>query len=245
MRILRACVNHQLFIHSHKMDLKKFEIRVFLKHYWKQDYKAAAAAAWRMCQVEGEGVVSEHVAQRWFQRSNTAEENTKIYHVLEDANYGILRIYAEFWKKIHKKLLVGCQKNLVHQKVPYIARLRHLENHTEAVDLSLVNWHLNGLNVEWIYVISISVIPWMNDLSGDCHTLWKMGLLQQPLLPRNNGSVSSACQKLVWTHINGCLGILKVWFSGSLFQMGVQSMRIFILNNWNEFMKFWDGDIQH
>ena len=29
--------------------------------------------------------------------------------------------------------------NLVHQKLPYTSRLRHLENHTEAVDLYLVN----------------------------------------------------------------------------------------------------------
>ena len=71
---------------------------------------------------------------------STLEKKTlKIYHVLEDINYGILRIYAEFWKKIGKKVLVGCQKNLVHQKILYIARLRHLENHTEAVDLCLMN----------------------------------------------------------------------------------------------------------
>ena len=54
------------------MELTKFEIRV-LKHYWKQDYKAAAEAR-RICEVEGEDVVSERVAQRWFQRFNTGEE---------------------------------------------------------------------------------------------------------------------------------------------------------------------------
>ena len=40
-------------------------------------------------------------------------------------------------------------------------------------------------------------------------------------------------------------GMLKVWFPGSVFQTSVQSMRIFILNNWKEFMKFWDGDSLH
>ena len=50
--------------------------RVLLKHYWKRDYKAAAAAR-RICEVEGESVVSECVAQRWFQHFNTGEENTK------------------------------------------------------------------------------------------------------------------------------------------------------------------------
>ena len=38
-----------------------------------------------------------------------------------------------------QKVLEGCQKNFVHQKIPYIARLRHLGNHTEAVDLYLMN----------------------------------------------------------------------------------------------------------
>ena len=55
----------------------KVEIRVLLKHYWKQDYKAAVAAARRICEVEGEGVVSERVAQRCFQRFNTGKGNTK------------------------------------------------------------------------------------------------------------------------------------------------------------------------
>ena len=45
-------------------------------HYWKQYYKAAAAAR-RICEVEGESVVSERVAQRWFLRFNIGEENTK------------------------------------------------------------------------------------------------------------------------------------------------------------------------
>ena len=55
---------------------------------------------------------------------STLEKKTlKIYHVLEDLNYGILKIYTEVWKKIRKKVLVGCQKNLVHLKIPYIARL--------------------------------------------------------------------------------------------------------------------------
>ena len=46
---------------NHKMEFSKFEIRVLFKHYWKQDYNAAAVAP-RMCEMEG-GVVSEGVAQ--------------------------------------------------------------------------------------------------------------------------------------------------------------------------------------
>ena len=93
---------------------------------------------------------------------STLEKKTpKIYHVLKDINYGILRIYVEFWEKIRKTILVGCQKNLVHQMIPYIARLRHLENHTETVDLYLMHWHLNRLNVDWMSLVSLSLIPWM------------------------------------------------------------------------------------
>ena len=45
----------------------------------------------------------------------------------------------------------------------------------------------------------------------------------------------------VWKH---CVSarILKVCFSGGLFQTIVQSMRFIILNKWNEFVKFWGGD---
>ena len=61
------------------MELAKFEFRVLLKYYCKQDYKTDAVAR-RMCQVEG-GVVSERVAQRWFQPFNIGEEQTKIFTV--------------------------------------------------------------------------------------------------------------------------------------------------------------------
>ena len=51
------------------------------------------------------------------------KKTLKIYHVMED----LLKIYAEFWKKIRKKVLIICQKNVVHQNISYIARLRHFE----------------------------------------------------------------------------------------------------------------------
>ena len=55
---------------QHKTELTMFEIRVLIKHYWKQNHKAVEVAR-RICEVEGEGVVSEHVAQGWFQCFNT------------------------------------------------------------------------------------------------------------------------------------------------------------------------------
>ena len=82
--------------------------------------------------MEGEGVVSERVAQRF----NTGEENTKDLprsrrpKLLWDIE-NIRRVLEENSQKV----LVGHQKNLVQQNIPYIARLRHLENRTEAVDL--------------------------------------------------------------------------------------------------------------
>ena len=58
------------------MEPTKFEIRVVLKHYWKQDYEAAATAE-RIYEVKGEVIVSKHVEQRWFQSFNIGKENTK------------------------------------------------------------------------------------------------------------------------------------------------------------------------
>ena len=63
-----------ILIHNHKMECTKFQIRLLVKHYWKQDYKAAAAAQ-IICEVEGEGGVNEHLEQCWFQCFNTGEEH--------------------------------------------------------------------------------------------------------------------------------------------------------------------------
>ena len=65
----------------------------------------------------------------------------------------------------------------MHQNIPYIARLRPLENHTEAVDLYFMNLYLNRLNVEWISFVSLSVFPWMINLSGALLHVIKIGLL--------------------------------------------------------------------
>jgi hypothetical protein len=49
------------------MEMEKYKVRVLLRHYWKQNYKAVAAAK-KICDVEGEDAVNEHTAQRWFKR---------------------------------------------------------------------------------------------------------------------------------------------------------------------------------
>ena len=85
--------------------------------------------------MEGEGVVSERVAQRWFQRFHTGEENTK--YLLRSRRprlwdiENIRRVLEENLPKSARRLI----EKLVHQKIPYIAKLRLLENHAEAVDL--------------------------------------------------------------------------------------------------------------
>jgi hypothetical protein len=45
------------------MEMEKYKVRVLLRHYWKENYKAAAAAK-KICDIEGEGAVNECTAQR-------------------------------------------------------------------------------------------------------------------------------------------------------------------------------------
>jgi hypothetical protein len=49
------------------MEMEKYEVRVLLRHYWKQNYKATAATK-KLCDVEGEGAVNERMAQQWLKR---------------------------------------------------------------------------------------------------------------------------------------------------------------------------------
>jgi hypothetical protein len=46
--------------------MEKCEVWVLLRHYWKQNYKAAAAE--KISDVEGEDAVNECMVQRWFKR---------------------------------------------------------------------------------------------------------------------------------------------------------------------------------
>ena len=51
-----------------------------------------------------------------------------------------VRVYWEYTQSFGRtstNVLVGCQENFVHQRIPYIDRLRNLENTSEAVDLYL------------------------------------------------------------------------------------------------------------
>ena len=79
---------------------------------------------------------------------------------------------------------LGSSKDSMHR------RLRQLENHAETVDLYLMSWHLNRLNMKWISVVSLLVIPWMIDLSGELSHMMKSRSIIATLMPRNSGSVT-------------------------------------------------------
>ena len=40
------------------------------------------------------------------------KKTLKIYNILENLNYGILRIYAELWKKVRKKVSYAARRTL-------------------------------------------------------------------------------------------------------------------------------------
>ena len=52
--------------------MENFEIRVLLRHYWKQGFNATAATK-KVCKVEGDNVVSNRTAQNWFKRFNEGD----------------------------------------------------------------------------------------------------------------------------------------------------------------------------
>jgi hypothetical protein len=47
------------------MEIEKYEVRVLFRHYWKQNYKGAAAVK-RICYVAGESAVNERTGHWWF-----------------------------------------------------------------------------------------------------------------------------------------------------------------------------------
>ena len=85
--------------------------------------------------MKGECVISERVAQQWFQHFNIGEENAKDLPRSGKHKFWNIENIRGVLEENPQKILVGCQKILVHQKIPYNARLRHLQNHTEAVDV--------------------------------------------------------------------------------------------------------------
>ena len=102
----------------------EFEIRVLLKHYWKQSYKAASAAR-IICEVEGEGVVSERVTQWWFQHFNIGEENTKDLPCSGRRKLWDIENIHRVLEENSKKVFVGCQntiKDTIHHQIKTLGK---------------------------------------------------------------------------------------------------------------------------
>ena len=70
-----------------------------------------------MCEVKGERVVSDSVAQRWFQHINTGEENTKDLPRSGRPKLWDIENIRRALEENPQEALVGCQTNLVHQKI--------------------------------------------------------------------------------------------------------------------------------
>ncbi|CAF1461415.1 unnamed protein product [Adineta ricciae] len=53
-------------------EITSFEFRVLLRHYWRKNLNAKAAAK-AICDVEGEGTVASRTTQKWFKHFNEGD----------------------------------------------------------------------------------------------------------------------------------------------------------------------------
>ena len=53
-------------------EITNFELRVLLRHYWRNNFDAKAAAK-AICDVESEGMVAPRTTQKWFKRFNEGD----------------------------------------------------------------------------------------------------------------------------------------------------------------------------
>ena len=95
-RILRAYQSS--VVNTQSQYTIMFEIRVLIKHYWEQDYKAAAAYR-RKCKMK----VKVSLVSVWHNdrsKVSTLEKKTpKIYHVLEN----LIMVYWEYMQSFERK----------------------------------------------------------------------------------------------------------------------------------------------
>jgi hypothetical protein len=102
------------------MEMEKYKVRLLLRHYWKQNYKAMAAAK-KICDVEGEGAVNEHTAQRWFKRcasGNLSLEDEQCLGRPWIWNSGATK---KLLNNSHQQVRADYQTHLALQKVLFIA----------------------------------------------------------------------------------------------------------------------------
>ena len=90
-----------------------------------------------------------------------------------------------------------------------------------------MNWRLNRLNVEWIADVSLLVIPWMIDLSGELSHVLKNVSITATHTPQNDSSVpvnlpKSSLKKKTVRHQRNVVCLVEFWRCDSL---GVRSKR--------------------
>ena len=107
--IASMCQSSVLNIQS-KMELTNFEFRVLLNHYSKQNYKAATAAS-RISEVEGACDTT------MVPNLNTGEANTEDLPCSGRPKLWDIDNIRRVLEQNPQKVLVGCHKNLVHQKI--------------------------------------------------------------------------------------------------------------------------------
>jgi hypothetical protein len=102
------------------MEMEKYELRVLLRHYWKQNYKTATAAK-KKCDAEGEGAVNERTAQRWFKRFASGNLSLEAESVRDDHGFGIVRRPKKLLNNSHQQVRADYQIHLALQTVLFIA----------------------------------------------------------------------------------------------------------------------------
>ena len=70
-----------------------YEIRVLLRHYWKQNFKANETAQ-KLCEVEGEETITIEETEDWFNKFNAGDISLQMK---EDSGHYISMIHNIFF----------------------------------------------------------------------------------------------------------------------------------------------------
>jgi hypothetical protein len=92
------------------MKMKKLKIRVLLRYLWKQNLKATEAAN-KICEAEGEGVVSNRTAHNWFKRFNDEAPVSKMTHALVAKSLWTPKPCVKRSEPIRQPALADCPLN--------------------------------------------------------------------------------------------------------------------------------------
>jgi hypothetical protein len=90
--------------------MQKSEIRMLLRYYWKHNLKATEALK-KICEVGGEGVISNRTAQNWFKKINDVAPVSKMNHALVAQSLCILKPCVKRSEPIQQPALPDCPPN--------------------------------------------------------------------------------------------------------------------------------------